>query len=236
MRKLAALLVVLVLVLVWWGSHSPLAPRVETRATEHGASSGRVDVVPPEKSPADAAQALAAVEPQSTGDARSEVSAPPPPVANSRCTIFGRAVDESGKAVAGASVTLSGYPRWTESESVPRLEGTPVRHGYELRTDEDGRFRVETPVPTAETISFTLTPDDFHDLVRLRYGGKRTDDLAALHAGDNDLGTFKLATTGAVSGTVRDRHGAPIAGARVRIGSEPGLTEERDTKSDAVGR
>ena len=55
-------------------------------------------------------------------------------------------------------------------------------------------------------------------------------------AGENDLGTFTLASTGALTGFVRDKLGAPIVGAHVRLAAEPSLTEEREADTDGSGR
>lgn len=132
-------------------------------------------------------------------------------------------------------VRLHAYPRWAEGIEVPVLPGKWKLQGYELRTDGEGRFRFDVPVPT-ELVVFTLKPDDYHDTVRLVFGGTQDGNRLPLRRGDNDLGTFQLAATGALAGTVRDRHGNPIVGARVRLGSEPTQTEQREAETDASGR
>jgi hypothetical protein len=179
---------------------------------------------------------LAVAQQTSIPEDRSPVATPAAQVPDGpRCTILGRAIDAVGSGIAAATVRLAAYPRWSDDADVPTLPGKWKLQGFEVRTDENGTFRIEAPMPTFP-VSFMLTPDEYHDLVRRRYGGTQQGDLPPFHLGENDLGTFSLASTGALSGFVRDDQGAPIAGARVRLGPAPSLTEEREVETDTSGR
>lgn len=235
MRKLTALLVVVIVALIWLGSRWRSGPSDDVRAP-----GGAVLTAEPAPSvsiedPGRAQVGEAQDRPPARSAAGDSTSAPAPSAPQAECVIFGRAVDEDGHGIAGAAVRLLASPHWSERDDAPRLETKFEAHGYELRTDAEGRFRVETPLPTASFVFLSLLPDDYHDLVRIRYGGQYAGDPPPLHAGENDLGSFKLASTGALNGTVRDRQGAPIVGAEVHIGRAPTQTINRDSLSDEAG-
>jgi hypothetical protein len=151
------------------------------------------------------------------------------------CIVFGRAVDESDHPLAGVVVRLAAYKVWAEGVDIPRLSGKYDMRGWEVMTGEDGRFRFETPKPTAEITALTLEPDPFHDSARMWFGGKNPEAKASLQVGDNDLGAIRLVATGAIRGSVRDEAGAPIADAKLVLGSERSQTLSRDATSDAAG-
>ncbi|HTF87276.1 MAG TPA: carboxypeptidase-like regulatory domain-containing protein [Planctomycetota bacterium] len=150
------------------------------------------------------------------------------------CIVLGRAADENDQPLAGVMVQLFAYKVWTEGVDVPRLPGERDLRGFEMTTAADGKFRFETPVPTAESLWLTLEPDPFHDSARKILGGKR-QDAPPLHAGENDFGTIRLVSTGAIRGSVRDESGAPIAGAKLVLGPERSQTLGREGVSDAAG-
>ncbi|MCP5021930.1 MAG: carboxypeptidase regulatory-like domain-containing protein [bacterium] len=150
-----------------------------------------------------------------------------PPVA--QCIVFGRAVDERGRGLPGANVRLSGYKGWAEGLELPRLSGRLDLRGWEHKSDEDGRFRFEVPVPDIAITSLRINPDRFHDSVWLRFsdrGGRGT--LPALSAGSRELGDIQLSPTGAVKGRVTDAQGNGLADIEVGIGSTAHTTFSRD--------
>lgn len=153
----------------------------------------------------------------------------------SACVVLGRAVDENDLPLADVRVRLLAYKMWADGVSVPRLQGKAEHYGFEMATGPDGRFRFETPVPTAESTWLTLDPDPFHESARLTLGGKRRDVRAPLQLGDNDLGSIRLGATGAIRGSVRDETGAPVADARLAVRSASGQALGREAFSDAAG-
>ena len=235
MRRIAAIVFVLLALVVWITLQATRNGDEVDALPDKAALAPTTRVVDP-KLPTERSVELASPGHSSDLDERATALPPPSPAADStRCIVFGRAVDESGKGLRDVTVLLAAYPRWSETAEVPILPGKWESQGYEIRTDENGVFRVEAPMPTAPVV-FRLKPDDYHDRVWHRYGGAQSSDLPPLRSGENDLGTFMLASTGALSGFVRDDHGAPIAGARVRLGPSPSQTEEREAETDASGR
>lgn len=153
--------------------------------------------------------------------------------APAECALFGRIVDENDRGLAGVNVRFFAYKVWATGVDVPRLPGKYDLRGWELRTELDGTFRLEAPVPTAETVVLSIEPDPFRDSAQERFGG--ADARMPLHAGVNDLGTFRLAATGAVRGSVRDEAGRPLVGANLRVAEDRVTTLEREADSGADG-
>ncbi len=151
------------------------------------------------------------------------------------CRVFGRVVDEHDEPLAGITVRLAAHKTWASDVHVPRLVGPRDHCGWEMGTDESGSFRFETPVPTAEITWLTITPDPYHDSARVLFGGYDERNRPALRAGDNDLGVFRLATTGAIEGRIVDESGQPIAGVEMDIGPERSQTYGRPGESDEAG-
>jgi hypothetical protein len=144
-----------------------------------------------------------------------------------RTRVFGRVVDEAGRAVAGASIEL-------HSVDGPWCAGDE-RRKLDTKTREDGAFEVEAPVPTADWISLTVRPAPYLDLAGRDFGPAGGRDQPRLVAGDNDLGEFRLASTGAIAGRVVGPAATPIANAQVRLdGSFPG-GRGRSARTDEHG-
>lgn len=150
------------------------------------------------------------------------------------CVVLGRTVDENDAPLTGVVVQLLAARVWTEGVDVPFLPGSTVLRGWERTTDGDGRFRFETPVPTAAAVWLTVEPDPFHDSARVIFGG-RDREHEPLEAGERDVGTLRLATTGAIRGRVVDPVGRPIEGARLYVGSGPSLTIQREATTGPDG-
>jgi RNA polymerase sigma-70 factor (ECF subfamily) len=156
---------------------------------------------------------------------------------STECNVFGRAIDEHDRPLAGVAVRLSAYKEWAKGIDVPRVPAAYDARGWDTTTDADGAFRFTTPVPTAQIVALTITPDVFHDSGVDRFGVSSSDASVKgpLHPGDNDLGTYRLVPTGAIRGRVLDEAGAPIADAKLRIGPDRTSTLNRDAVSDASG-
>jgi len=157
------------------------------------------------------------------------------PEVAARFVVLGRVVDEDDRPLAGVTVRLLAVRVWAEGHEIPRLSGPYPYHGWEVLTSADGGFRVEGPPPTAERQMLTLTPDDFHDSERVFFGQGEPRQQPGIRAGETDLGTFRLATTGVIRGFVFDEDGHPIEGAELDVGSEPSLTIGRGGLSDGNG-
>ncbi len=150
------------------------------------------------------------------------------------CSVFGVVADEAGAPLANVAVRLSAYLRWSTEVEGPALQPDGRMRGWELETDESGRFRFDAPVPDGGAIqALTITPDPYHDSLVVRFG---RDGRPALQEGEFDLGTLRLASTGAIAGYVRDTAGVAIEDARTRIGASRSTTFEREAKSDSSGR
>ncbi|HUR29007.1 MAG TPA: carboxypeptidase-like regulatory domain-containing protein [Planctomycetota bacterium] len=219
----------IVLFFSWISSRDRIAPASLDRADAPAGPSSPTEKLPSIPEVIDAPAAVA----------RETVIEPAPAVAvepkNAGCIVVGRAADENDVALAGVAVRIAAYKVWTEGVDVPRLPGKYDMRGYEMTTGADGKFRFEMPVPTAPTPWLTLEPDPFHDSARLILGGTRPESKPPLHHGENDFGTIRLTTTGAIRGSVRDEAGVPIAEAKLMLGPGRSQTLQRDAFSDAAG-
>lgn len=151
------------------------------------------------------------------------------------CVVQGRLIDEDGLPLANVGVRLFAYKLWTAGVDVDRLSGDHDYRGWELSTDETGRFRFEAPVPTKEVCVLEVRPDLYHDLYKVYFGGDRDSNRARLTAGTVDLGDIRLATTGAISGRVVDEAGLPLFDVRMGVGSSRSSTYGRDARTDETG-
>lgn len=172
----------------------------------------------------------------SPSETREAVSEPAPaaaPASEPRCVVRGRVVDEHDAPLAGVAIELYSYKRWSAALEGPPLARDARLRGWNLSTDESGEFVVTAPVPDADGIqALELVPDPFHDKFSLRFG---RDGRAALAEGVTDLGTLRLATTGALEGHVRDARGQPLAKATVRVATARETTVGRETTTDENG-
>jgi protocatechuate 3,4-dioxygenase beta subunit len=183
-----------------------------------------------------------AASPEATADVASldtaletERAVSAPAHAELPCKVFGRVLDELDQPLAEVLVRLHGYKSWADGIYVPKLSGAYDYRGWETRTDTDGRFRFETPVPTVEMTRLSIEPDPYHDSAEARLGGSDAENRAALTAGDNDLGDFRLATTGAIEGRVVDENGRPLAEVELDTGPDRAFTYSRGASTDATG-
>jgi protocatechuate 3,4-dioxygenase beta subunit len=150
------------------------------------------------------------------------------------CSVFGVVADEAGAPLAKVAVRLSAYLRWSAEVEGPALQPDARMRGWELATDEKGRFRFDTPVPDVGAIQvLTITPDPYHDSLVVRFG---RDGRPALQQGEHDLGTLRLASTGAIAGYVRDASGVALEKARARLADSRWSSFEREATSDSSGR
>lgn len=202
----------------WWlGSPEPTedlealsqAPRAHTESTalaeqDEGAVLGQPEVE------VDAVDQRSEVIEPVVAEARPELV---------RSRVFGRVCDVNDVPLAGVRVWLNSVgERWITEEQHPE----PIPK-YEWTTDATGSFEFDVPLPTSSWISLSIKPSDFHSRAGRDFGPAGGRDEEPLRAGDNDLGTFVLDETGAFTGRVVDRGGAPIAEARARLdGAFPG--------------
>ncbi|MDF1836266.1 MAG: carboxypeptidase regulatory-like domain-containing protein, partial [Planctomycetota bacterium] len=152
-----------------------------------------------------------------------------------RCTVIGHVVDSNNAPLPDVSVQLAGYKGWAEGLDLPRLEGRYDFRGWETITDANGYFRFETPLPTVERTKLAITPGPFHDSESMWFGEGNSRSKPPLLEGERDLGTITLETTGAITGTVVDVHGAPLAQVKMSIGPTPNTTYSRDAWTDENG-
>ncbi len=144
-----------------------------------------------------------------------------------RCALTGLVVDEKGEACANVAVKI----QWTtEREGVVLKEDLSnywervERHVHRTRTDEQGRFRLEAPVPPEGKCWLGIDCDPLHRAPHKSFGWG--SDHRPLAEGEHDLGTIELELVGAIRGTVVDRAGKPIGGAFVQRGWGPGSPGE----------
>lgn len=116
--------------------------------------------------------------------------------------LVGQVVDEKGRPVAGAEVTLAGTPFPLVSDSIHHLLSHQGRH--QVRTGPAGRFR------------FRDLPDGLFELSILHPDYAILDDEQAVEGSAiGRLGTFVLRQGTVLRGTVTGADGSPVAGARV---------------------
>lgn len=145
-----------------------------------------------------------------------------------RCALTGLVVDEKGEACAEVSLKIHWH---TEREGVVLKEDLSnywervERHVHRARTDEQGRFRLEAPVPPEGKCWFGIDCDPLHRAPRINFGWG--NDHRPLTKGDHDLGTIELELAGAIRGTVKDDAGRPAAGVLVQRGWGPGSPGEQ---------
>lgn len=180
--------------------------------------------------------ATAPVEALVSSDRRVEDSGPaasplPTQPTDAVCTVRGLVVDEEEHPLADVTVRIAASPQWAEGVEAPRLSDKYNIHGWELLTDASGAFRFDVPVPTADRNWLEIEPGPLLARVRLDFRSTRP----ALVAGDNDLGMFRLAVTGAIRGTVRDDRGLPIEKAKLDVGDAPSTTYGYGAETSASG-
>jgi len=154
--------------------------------------------------------------------------------AGPRCRIFGRVLDENGVAIGDAGVTLMVRGgRWSDVEAPENVQRRSNAEWVRMTTAADGVFRFEAPVPTADSVSLTITPDPFHALADRDYDSADGHE-ARLVEGENDLGDFQLAPRGAARGRVLSEDGRPIAGAQINA-SGAGIGRYSNADADERG-
>ena len=155
---------------------------------------------------------------------RTEAPTPAPAPAASRAHVFGKLAGEDGVPVAGASLWLDCDGEWAKGVEMPSVEIHGYRtHAFETKSDAEGKFEFDVPVPTSDWVMFFFESDEFHSIDGRDFGPAGGRNQARLKVGDNDLETFHLAWTGSIEGTVHASDGSPIAKAEVTIhGALPG--------------
>jgi protocatechuate 3,4-dioxygenase beta subunit len=217
-----------------------LVMRLLATAKQEGSAASAAPPAPALEAAAERPEEMRAPEPAAEAPRQEvEATAPaadtPPAAERATCTVLGRVVDEYGAPLEGVEVRLQAHEIWAEGIDVARLPGKSDLRGWVATSDSDGRFRFDAPVPSAATTWITIEPDDFHDSERIDFGGRRGDAKPALAAGETDLGTLTLATTGAIRGRVLDEAGQPIEDAQLRVGTERSTTIQRDATTDVRG-
>jgi hypothetical protein len=138
--------------------------------------------------------------------------------------VFGRIVDETGAGQEGVTVYLTSHETWCAGETIPAL----AIHGYSMpgfqtRSDAEGRYTFDVPVPSADWVSLWIEAAPYLGLGGRSFGPAGGRNQPRLREGDNDLGELALVITGAVEGDVRSADGARITKARISLdGAFPG--------------
>jgi hypothetical protein len=175
---------------LWFGGRFG-SPRVKMASDEDGAFEGvlprggpwRVDLQADE--PRIETHVEVEVKPDETGDAQVSIELPD-------THLFGRVLDEAGRAVEGARVTLNGLTAALVTKSGPEGE-------FELRAVPEGRAALDASVSSPE-------------------GPKTSDEVFVDLAGDRPVGPveLRLRRTRLVTGRVQSLRG-PVPGAVVRV-------------------
>jgi len=138
-----------------------------------------------------------------------------------RSFVCGRVLDEHGRPLAGASITLSSQGKWAPGQEPPTIVRQGVEYqAFEAQSDDEGAFALEVPRPAASWVTLRVKRDAHHGRATRWFGPSGGRDQPRLVPGTNDLGDLRLATTGAVRGEVLDESGAPIEGAAVDLRSD----------------
>jgi hypothetical protein len=169
-------------------------------------------------------------------DQRAAVAATSPaPTRGPRSKITGRIVDGDGAPLGSVRVSLHSVgERWAKDVEAPDIDGDGYG-GFEGASSSDGRFAFDVPTPTSSWTMIAIEPDPYHDIAQRHFGQAGGRHEPPLVAGDNDLGEFKLAATGAISGVVRDDAGQPIEKAQVSLDDAFPGDMGRAGESDASG-
>jgi RNA polymerase sigma factor (sigma-70 family) len=112
--------------------------------------------------------------------------------------LSGQVMDDRGGSLTGVRVSLH--------EGGGELLG-------EAKTGPDGRFALSVPQQDESQLELRFEGEWFHSSEWLEFGGRGYRGRLPLTAGARDLGGIVLEAAGAVSGTVVDADGAPVAGA-----------------------
>ncbi len=205
------------------GEHVPADVGVASAADDADVTTLPLDLGSPSTS-----SARAAIDDVTSAAERSDNVLPGTPM----CTVRGTVLDVAGEPLVGVDVTLAGHEGWREGVAVPRLPGREPKFGFATKTAEDGTFTIEAPVPTVNSPLLSVLPDPYHDLFRHYF---RAED-APLIEGVRDFGELRLVPTGALSGHVADRDGAPVEGVRVSVRAAASARGyHRYTWTDAMG-
>lgn len=125
----------------------------------------------------------------------------------------GHVMDDRGEDVAGARVALYGGGE-------ERLE--------ETATGPDGRFSLSVPQQDELPLELRVEGEWFQESEWLEFGGRGYRGRLPLTAGSCDLGSIVLNAAGAISGTVVDDDGAPVAGATLSTWGGATTTSSED--------
>ena len=141
--------------------------------------------------------------------------------------VSGTVVDEAGKPLVGAKVTVKGHTYSETATDTTKSDGT-----YHIKDVKIGRH-ITTPSKTGPTTEEKVDETSLDVAVELADRKPSTTTIDKPKAGDNSLAPITLQPAlppGQIKGVVRSSSGAPIAKATITI--QPG---DRKTESGADG-
>jgi hypothetical protein len=171
-----------------------------------------------------------------TAESNSLPSEQPSATAKPRCRVLGRIVDERKQPVANAQVFLSpGDGKWSDTAKLPTVDvNGRSRERLAATTGEDGRFALDAPVPTCDSVALEVDPPLYFSRAFRDYGRTEYTTTKGFVAGDNYVGDIEVLACGAVAGRVVSDTGAPLDNALVAAGG----FKRRDgstVRTDATG-
>jgi len=223
--KVLAIVVGLFLVVAalwWWSEWSPTETREELAietTRDARSETGRESFE--HRAEASATEPTRHEVATATEDAPSGAE-PEPAYAGPTSRVFGRVVDDAGTPLGGVDISLNTVGEiW--------IAGVEQEE-YETQTDVDGRFELVVPLPTSSWILLLVEPSRFHALADRHFGRAGGRDQDPLVEGDNDLGTFTLASTGVIAGRIRGANG--VVPGRARAGLDDSYPGGRVTSGE----
>ncbi|MBL8862321.1 MAG: carboxypeptidase regulatory-like domain-containing protein [Planctomycetes bacterium] len=236
-RFLAALTAVIALGLFLFWFSGP-TPREAAREFEVAPARSEPEAV---SSSSDHVRHAGAVELAQASQVQARTSAEEADAAPSRgprCQVFGRVVDEDGRALAGVEVGMNAVGgAWSDQERLSSAHPAGQTHeSLRTRTEGDGRFRFEAPLPTADWITLSVTPSEHYALAGLHFGPAGGRDRPRISAGDNDVGEIALVRRGAIEGRVLSMDGSPIPNVNLSTLADREEGRRSNARTDASGR
>lgn len=132
--------------------------------------------------------------------------------------VRGTVVDVEGRGIPNVAIRLQMQAPLL-SEDVARDEPLP---SYETHSEPDGSWAVIAPADVPSRALLSIAPGSHHQCREIRFGHASAHSFPPLSPGVTDLGEIMLASTGRVSGRVRDGYGRPISGALIRVAHSVG--------------
>ncbi|MEM6672467.1 MAG: carboxypeptidase-like regulatory domain-containing protein [Planctomycetota bacterium] len=233
-RTLAVLIALVSLALAAWvflgtgDEDAPVTPSISAYEGDPEPTAEEASVVPSSLAPSE----------EAARERTSVVYDVPDAAAEGRCLLTGVVLGPDGDPLAGVACRVGAKGRWRRGSEPVEFDAFGVERvvgwaGYESKTDANGRFLFDVPVPTARWVELFVDAGPFLSFASLEFGRGRAR-LDPLEEGLREVDDVRLSACGAVSGVVVTASGAPVIEARVFLESTGGENVRLD--ADEEGR